>query len=233
MTIVKEIADALEQVADVIKNTRSIVKAVNDGREYLKRKYPDATGDFAELLKQMQITVEGLADVTGVMQGFRFVMGSRQAAERDLVRFNNYVIKQGAKVTKLKGQIRKLKGDCEKIRGLREALNERSKRPSWSSFLGLVGVKSGRRREDLASVVSDFYADDLRMIDVIEAALDLAEEALSDVDGSLGEPGTASPHLVPRAARMLGFYAEAFKGPHEQLKDLAKSMDDTARDLQN
>ena len=147
MTIIQEIADALDVLGKIVKNTRSIIQAVNDGKEYLARRYPDANEDFAELLKQMRITVEGLAKATGIMTGFRFVVGSEQAAEKDLVRFSNYLIEQKENITRLRGEVRKLKADCNKIEILRDALNERHKKPSWSSMFGLVGMRSSKRRE--------------------------------------------------------------------------------------
>jgi hypothetical protein len=73
MPYVKEIAESTKLIGEVVKNTREIIKAVNDGREYLKRYYPDAQGDLSDLLRQMQRAIEGLASVTKVISGFRFI----------------------------------------------------------------------------------------------------------------------------------------------------------------
>ena len=233
MTIIQEIADALDVLGKIVKNTRSIIQAVNDGKEYLARRYPDANEDFAELLKQMQITVEGLAEATGIMTGFRFVVGSEQAAEKDLVRFNDYLIKQKQNITGLRGEIRKLKADCKKIQDLRDALNERHKKPSWSSMFGLVGMRSSKRREELAQTIGNFYGDDQRMIAVIQQMLRLTQKALSDVDRSLGEAGIARAYNVPRAAQMLGVYSSMFDQPQQQLNDLVESLDDAVHKLRS
>jgi hypothetical protein len=74
VTVVREVADALKMLTDVINNTRDIIDAVNDGRKYLASKYPDARGDLAKLLDQMEITVVGLADVTKILTGFQFTV---------------------------------------------------------------------------------------------------------------------------------------------------------------
>jgi hypothetical protein len=37
MPVVKEIAESIKLLCDVIKRTRQIIKAVNDGKEYLKQ----------------------------------------------------------------------------------------------------------------------------------------------------------------------------------------------------
>jgi hypothetical protein len=118
MVLVTEVADVVRTLADVVRNTREIVDAVNDGRKFLAAKHPEAQKDFAELLSQMQLTVEGLAEVTKVISGFRFVTDmrtlDRDTADRELARFNDYVIEQKADIARLKNRIRELKADCEK-----------------------------------------------------------------------------------------------------------------------
>ena len=231
MTIVQEIADALALVSGVVNNTRSLVRAVNDGREYLQRNFKEAGPDFAELLQQMEITVVGLAKATGVVSGFRFTVGSEAAAEEDLRTFNRYVVDQRNVVASLRGEIRTLKADCDKIRELRDGLNARLDRTSWSAMFGLLGIKAGQGRDELASTISNFYADDLRMILAIEQILHLAETALTDVDQSLGEAGVARPYNVPRAARMLGAYSVMFREPEQELNDLVDKLHEAVREL--
>ena len=68
--LVKEIAESIKLPGDVVKSTREIIKAVNDGREYLKRYYPDAQGDLSKLLRQMERAIKGLASVTKVISAF-------------------------------------------------------------------------------------------------------------------------------------------------------------------
>jgi len=228
MSIVGEIADTLQLLARVVNDTRTLVKSINDGREYLARKHPDAANDFKELLEQMQITVEGLASVTGVVTGFRFTVGSEYAQERDLARFNEYVIDQGKKIEKLRGEIRTLKGSCDRIRELQKSLNKRDGEGwSWSSMFGLLGVEPGPSREDLADAIGEFYTSDERMIETIEETLRLAELALADVDSKLGPPGEARAFNVPAAAQMLRVYAGAFQKSQQDLRRLVKDLEET------
>jgi hypothetical protein len=42
MPLVSEVADVVRNLSDVVKSTREIVEAVNDGRKFLKLRYPDA-----------------------------------------------------------------------------------------------------------------------------------------------------------------------------------------------
>jgi hypothetical protein len=232
MSIVKDVADLLKLLTDVVDNTRSIIKAINDGKEFLARKFPDARKDFAQLLIQMETTVGGLAKVTDVVQGFRFSVGSQSTQERDLTRFNKHVIKHNGKVRKLRTHIRKLKADCGKIRQIRDDLTSQKRGSSWSRMFALIGLQSGRKRDELAATMSEFYADDQRMIELIESTMNLAQAALKDVDKSLGPAGHAYAINVPVAAKMLGLYADMFTEPHQALQALADNLNETANALQ-
>ena len=80
---------------------------------------------------------------------------------------------------------------------------------------------------ELHSAVSNFYADDQRMIQLLEKILDLAENAIKDIEDVLGPAGTQNPYNVPQAASMLGIYADTFKEPNKQLDKLADYMNQT------
>ena len=225
MALVSEIADVIRMLAEVVKNTREIADAVNDGRKFLASRHPEAQQDFSDLLGQMQRTVEGLAEVTKVISGFRFVSDERavdrQTADRELARFNDYVIEQKTDIAKLKNRIRELKADCEKVRALRDKLDARTETRSWGSMFGLFGAKAQQRALELHGSLSSFYADDQRMIDLFRQTLELAENGIKDVENALGPPGMASPYNVPAAAAILRTYAVLFDAPQSELHRLA------------
>jgi hypothetical protein len=52
-------------------------------------------------------------------------------------------------------------------------------------------------------------------------SLDLAQQAIKEVDGALGPPGTANPYNVPLAAEILRTYALVFDKPQNELQELA------------
>jgi len=228
MPLVKEIAESIKLLGDVVKSTRDIVEAVNDGRAFLKRFYPEAQKDISNLLGQMQLAIEGLANVTKVISGFRFTVAgtsvNRTTAERDLARLNKYLIEQRAKAATLRGRIRKLKADCDRVAKLRDRLDARTKAHTWGSMFELFGSKVRKRSQELASALSSFYADDQRMLQALTDNLDLAEAALAEVENALGPPAIANPYNVPIAAQILGIYAEIFRDPHRQLDSLADEL---------
>jgi len=228
MSVIREIADSIKLMGDVVKSTREIVKAVNDGREYLKHYYPDAQGDVSSLLQQMQRAIEGLASVTKVISGFRFVVAGstveRATADRDLARLNDYLIAQREKASNLRGKIRDLKADCDKVRRLRDKLDARTKTHSWGSMFELFGSKARKRSQELHSALSNFYADDQRMIQLLTDTLTLAEKAIAEVEDALGPPAIANPYNVPVAAQIPGAYAVLFRTPYNELDSLADDL---------
>jgi len=236
MVVVSEIADVIRMLAEVIKDTREIVDAVNDGKKFLASRHPEAQQDFSDLLAQMGHTVEGLSEVTKVISGFRFVYADGaldlDTAHRELARFNDYVIEQKKDITKLENNIRELKADCEKVRVLRDKLDARTKTRSWGSLFELFGAKAQQRASELSGILSNFYADDQRMIDLFRQTLKLAESGIIDVENVLGPPGTANPYNVPVAAETPGIYAELFKKPQKDLRKLANMLNETRIDLQ-
>jgi len=225
MASVSDVAEVIRMLGDVVRKTREIVETVNDGRKFLAAQHPEAKGDLTELLAQMQLTVEGLAEVTKVVSGFRFVTTGkvidRGTADRELARFNDYVIEQKKDIAKLKNRIRKLKADCEKVRVLRNNLDALSGTHSWGAMFGLFGDKARQRSLELAGYLGDFYADDQRMIDLFQQTLDLAQQAIRDVEAALGPPGIANPYNVPLAAEILRTYAVVFDKPEGELHVLA------------
>lgn len=228
MVLVSEVADVIKMLGDVVKNTREIVEAVNDGRKFLASRHPDAQKDLSKLIHQMQLTVEGLAKVTSVISRFRFVTAGGTVvpatASRELARFNNYIVKQERDVARLKNRIRTLRADCEKVRKLRDKLDARTETRSWGTMFGLLGAKARKRSLELHNFLSTFYADDQRMVELFRRTLDLAEKGIKDVESALGPPGTQNPYSVPMAAEVLRTYAVLFDEPHNELHRLADTL---------
>ena len=230
MTVVKEVADTVQLLSDIVKNTRDLLQAVNDGRKFLAREHPEASEDFAALLQQMEITVVGLAEVTKVITAFRFAVQSA-SKDAEAVRFNKYVINQKATIALLKSNIRQLKGRCDRVRALRDALNARAQPSTWDSMFGLLGKKAQARSSELAATLGNFYADDQRMIEAIERVLQVAEMAISEVEAALGPPGVLHGSNVPVAAAELAIYSTAFKESERSLEKLAEDLTETANAL--
>ena len=160
MPLVSELAAVIAEVAKVVKDTRAIVEAVHDGAKFLAAKYPEINKDFGDLLDQMQLTIVGLAKITGVLGGFRFVVREEvdpTLAAAELVRFNKYVIKQGEKVDALKGDLRKLKADCEEVLAMADKLDADAGRRGLDNLFGLLGDEARKRSDEMSRFLRDFY----------------------------------------------------------------------------
>lgn len=235
MPVISEIASVIKELSDVVKNTREIVNAVNDGRKFLASRHPEAQKDFSKLLGQMRLTIVGLYKVTKVISKFRFVSTGKtddlETANRELARFNDYVVKQQEDIAKLENNISKLKANCGKVAILRDKLDAKTKTRSWGSMFGLLGKKAEQRSIELHGTLSNFYADDQRMIDLISQTFELAKDGIKEVENALGPPGMASPYNIPTAAETLGLYAVLFDKPQQELNRLAETLRDAKEAL--
>ena len=228
MITVKDVTRTVKALGELVKNTREIIDAVNDSRKYLAKHYPETKADFGELIGQMEKTIAGLAVVSGILSQFRFTLVPKKTgsgiAAAELVRFNNYLIDQHKNIQQLKNDIRKLKGNCETIRQLRDKLDASTKTKTWGSLFGLLGEKQKARIAELNNTLSQFYADDQRMISYIEDTLRLAEKAIKEIGATLGPPGQQNIYQLSEAAAMLGTYAVVFEPTTKALNDLADEM---------
>jgi len=219
--MVKDALKLLKSVKDAVESTRAIVEAVNDGKKYLARFHPDARKDVALLLVEVSKTLNGLSKVAAIVGEFQFT-GSGKARDMEPSRFNNFVIGRAAEAHDLQDNISDLKGSCTKILKHREALDKRAK-DGWSGWPKLLGEKRKKRREELASVLSNLYADDRRIIDLIETLLGVAETGLQEVRVALGTP-VAKPANVPKAAKILEQYATQFRPIQNECSMLATEL---------
>jgi len=223
---VNDVVGVIKDLGDVVKSTREIIKAVNDGTDYLKTRFPSAKKDLSALLDQMHITINGLANVTKLITGFRFTYdGTRSTSSREFTRFNDYIVAQQGAGFELKRNIGKLKGNCDEVGKLLQKLDSSTKSRAWGSMFGLLGEKAKKRSQEMYSTLSTFYGNDQRMIDLIERTMKLAERALKDVQKELGPPGITYPNNLRSAATMLGAYADLFEAPNRDLATLAGELE--------
>ena len=220
---VKDVADGLALLAGIVRDTRAIVQAVNDGRAFLKSQSPQTIPTLVALLGEIQVTIVGLAEVAKLLTGFAFNQ-SKAMSDAETVRFNDYLIKRQARVKKLRGQISSLKGSCDKINLLSAEVERDAGRRNMKSMWGLLGAKVRLRSKDLSRTLSDFYGADQKIILAIEDLLRRADDAILDIQGALGEPGYMYGINVPIAAARLQLYAAAFKQSEEQLDQLVEDI---------
>jgi hypothetical protein len=79
------------------------------------------------------------------------------------------------------------------VQKLRDILNKYTGNPGWSSMWGLLGKEGRRDAESLASLLNNFYAEDMRLAETIETMIQLSEHAVAEVANAL------APSLHERA----------------------------------
>lgn len=83
----------------------------------------------------------------------------------------------------------------------------------------------------LAGNLSNFYADDQRIIEQFTSILKLSPTALKDANKALGPAGSASPDNVGAAADVLHVYASAFEQSEAELTELSDTLRDAVQIL--
>jgi hypothetical protein len=227
-----DLADGLSKLASIIQDTKVLVKAINDGRDFLKAQNPQAIPKFAALLVEVRATVVGLANVTRIVSDFKF-NASDDLSQAETVRFNNYMMERRGMVTALKeGGIKSLKGNCEQIMRIREDLQSQAGKRNMASMFGLLGGKQQERIYKLSEVLVNFYGADLEIIKTIEDMLKLSEAAVEDVQSALLDGnGMMQGYNIPKAASRLQFYSDLYKKSQAQLDILLTDIDDQVKAL--
>ena len=172
MPYVSDVAELVNDLSNLIKNTREIINAVNDSRKYLEQKFPGTKQDFSDLLSQMQRTVIGLAEVTKIVNGFRFAFHESvlelEPALRELTRFNDYAIEQRTDIAKLQSEISNLKTDCEKIKVITNKL-------SIYALLNSFDTKSIRIKIKLIQELIEYKYSNRQFRRMLNRALDVLQ----------------------------------------------------------
>ena len=223
MTIVREVADAIELVAKTIQNGRQIIAALHDAQAFLSSRYPSANEDLAGLLTEMRKTLLGLARVSDVVTDFRFTV-SGPARDLEPARFNDLMIERKSRLVEFDQSISALKGSSGRIRDYATALTKDSGRSFWELF-DITGLRNQRAAE-VGAKFNDLYVVDERIVDLFQTLLEAARTALREVADVLGPPGSADPENVADAARLLGEYAVGFRDVERDAQDLARELED-------
>jgi hypothetical protein len=229
MTVLRDVSDVVKVVGDLIAGMRDILGALRDGRAYLKRNHPDATGDLTELLEQMRITVAGLRTAIGVVSYFEFTIDGTDIG-REPARFNDMLMQRRSEVADLKADISRLGNSCSKVSALNAALNKRANDKPWWA---LLGDRAGQRAGELGDQLYRLYGIDVNIIYRISKTLDTSDEVLNAVRGALRAGHGNSVDNVARAAAVLDEHRKILIPAEEKLARLEEDLSDQIRSFAN
>jgi hypothetical protein len=229
MTVVREVKDAVQVIADLVGQTRVILQAIKDGTAYLQKNFPDAQGDLSELLEEMRTTVVGLISASRVVPDFAFTVDGSDL-DRQPARFNDHLVKSGKALSRLREDVSRLKGSCTNMIDIRNSLGERADNAPWWTVLGIPSKSQGTAQA-LQGAFSHLYDIDLEMTQQAEVVLNGTERALERVRAELlTGPGTSGMSVanVKDAARVLHDQAAVLR---PQLRELEALRDDLSEEI--
>jgi hypothetical protein len=224
MTVIAEIRDAVAMIADVVDQTRTLLAALNDGREYLQKNHPGASEDLGALVKEMSTTVAGLHSASRIIIDFDFTVDGNDR-DREPARFNEHLIQFGSRVASLENDIASLKGSCSRVKELSKSLDARAgDRPWWA----LLGDRAGLRAGELSTTLLRLYGMDWDMAENALSVLRATDAALGEVRSALHADRTASGSStanIDAAAHVLHEQAQELRPQVVRLADLRRDLE--------
>jgi hypothetical protein len=209
VTIVAEVVDGVKLVSGGIQNIRTILKAIEDGIDYLHNRHPDVKDDLIAMCKEMQKTTQAVAAASAIITHFRFTVAG-SAAELEPARFNEHFMKYKTQAVDVTEQLNSLRGRCGIIKDHADKLDEEARKANLIGLFKLFGFDSEERERKLATALQRIYDDELQYHENVYEMRRTLEVTLDDVQSKLGPAGSMDPENVPKAAQTLGEYAEVF-----------------------
>jgi antitoxin (DNA-binding transcriptional repressor) of toxin-antitoxin stability system len=231
MSIVGEVRDGIALVAEGIDNIRTIHAAIKDGKDYIATQHAEVAADLVAMCREMRGTLDAIAVGSAIITHFRFTVAG-EAIEREPARFNEHLMSHKAQARRVEEQLNALRGKCSVIAGHAEALEAAARRRGLSSLASLFGLRSKERELEVATALRRIYNDEMQFHHNVYGMRTVLQRALEAVEGELGPPGTMNPANVPRAAAVLGEYADAFSRLESDANYGALQLQELANDLQ-
>jgi hypothetical protein len=231
MSIVKEVADGIQAVSEGIQHIRTVAKAVNDGLDYLKLRHPDIQNDLAAMCAEMRNTSIAVAAASAVLTHFRFTVAG-SALDSEPARFNDHLIAHKERAARVSASLQALRGHCHVIGRHVDRLRQKADSLNLGRLLLLLGIDAAEREQEVLRALGDIYNEEMQGYRLMHGLSQALQQALDDVGGALGPPGTALPQNVPAAAALLGEYADAFSALETQANYLALELQQSIDALQ-
>lgn len=207
--MIGDVLDAIKAVAEGIDHISTVAKAVNDGIDYLKLRHPDIKSDLAVMCEEMRNTSIAVAAASAILTHFRFTVAG-SALDSEPASFNDHLIAHKEKAAKVSDSLHQLRGHCHVIKTHVDRLHEKAKKLNINKILMLFGIDSSAREQEVLLSLEQIYDEEMQGYFLVSRLSRALQESLEDVGNALGPPGSMLPGNVPRAAALLGEYADAF-----------------------
>ncbi len=206
MSVLVEVIDGIEAIANSIDNIGTIIDAVRSGQGYLDKRYTEAKEDVRSILEEMNKTLITMSSATSIVTHFSFIDDpSRFGA--DLREFNNRIVDGKAEIAALEQHIHEYRGHCSKIQYHADQIKKGN---NLDFLFRIFGVDSQEENERLSAKLQDIYDEELNHYLTVNALCSNLQRTLDHIHEVLGGPGMLKPEKVPAAGGLLAEYGKAF-----------------------
>ncbi|RII31534.1 MAG: hypothetical protein CXR30_01585 [Geobacter sp.] len=228
--MLKDVVDGLTLVADGIKSVTAIAEAVKSGKDYLKTKHPEVQNDLRKMVQELGKSLFVIKQTSAVLTNFRFAIAT-DTQGTELARFNDYFIKSKTEAQFLRNRIDDLRTHCSKVREHGTRISGSATAAGFAKIFSLLGLGSPEKEMELGERLDKLAYEDFAIANSSDQMLKCLEDALRDVQDTLGNGGAMYPQNVPDAAALLAEYGPEFERMEERATEAAMEIRDLAKDL--
>ena len=217
----------LEHVSNGISDIKNIISAVDEGKEYLSKRYPNVKKDLGLMCREWNKTLRLIAMDASIVTSFSFVI-DKTIAGSQLSKFDDEVRKRIDISGQLRSQLHDLRSHCHVIAEHKRNIEDGSLVDNIFTALGIKSVDRNRELGDLLQKLLDEEAQAFFVSGQMSQAVDYA---LGDIRDALGPPGKMLPENLPLAADRLGEYCQKFLTIQNECNFLELQIEQITRKL--
>ena len=227
MGTIQDVFLMLGDVTDGISDIKSIISAVDEGKEYLSNRYPDVKKDLGLMCREWNKTLRLIAMDASILTSFSFVIDKTMAGS-ELRKFDNEVRKRIDVSGQLNSQIHDLRSHCHVIAEHKKNIEAGS---LMDSIFSALGIRSADRNRELSDLLQKLLDEEAQAFYVSGQMSNAVDNALKDIRDTLGPPGKLIPQNLPVAAEKLGKYCQKFLTIQNECNFLELQIEQMTRKL--
>jgi len=227
MGTLQDVFSMLEDVAKGISDIKSIISAVDEGKEYLSKRYPNVKKDLGLMCKEWNKTLRLIAMDASILTSFSFVIDEDMAGS-ELRTFDNEVRRRIDVSGQLRSQIHELRSHCHVIAEHKRKIEDGS---MVDNIFTALGIQSREKNQQLASLLQKLLDEEAQAFYISGQMSNAVDNALQDIRDTLGPPGGMLPENLPSAAARLGEYCHKFRTIQSECNFLELQIEQTTKKL--
>ncbi|MCK5210521.1 MAG: hypothetical protein KAI29_24745 [Cyclobacteriaceae bacterium] len=227
MGTIQDVFSMLGDVTEGISDIKSIISAVDEGKEYLSKRYPDVKKDLGLMCREWNKTLRLIAMDASILTSFSFVI-DKTLAGTELRKFDDEVRKRIDVSGQLRSQIHDLRSHCHVIAQHKNNIEAGS---LMDNVFSALGIHSAERNRDLSDLLQKLLDEEAQAFYVSGQMSEAVDNALQDIRNTLGPPGQMLPDNLPAAADKLSEYSQKFLSIQNECNFLELQIEQMTRNL--